>query len=193
MAISKEQLFLDRFISYNVIRYQNEPDFVAVLNGLTLGTIAFTNYQKFGGIGPTFWTVDVNSPSNKFMGTDQRYIPADFVFNGPAILKQETPLTLEELELTAVPGIYLIDQGVVLTGAVLVYKNEKTAANVRAVVATNSNYAIASDEITIDPSVSMVTIDSITISGGLTVVESRFAQGEWIHDGTYLHDGTLTY
>lgn len=194
MARPKEQLFLDRFIAYNTDRYNDEQDFVDALNALTLGTVTFSNYRKITNQGPTHYLVDVNSP-DLFVGADQEYTPGDYVVNNLSQLQYSDPLTVEDLEQLKIDGIYKLggERPADISGAVLVRKNEKTAANVRQLIKENCHYLLEDSDITIDVGVTEVLIDSLTVVGKVQVVESDFARGEYIHDGTYKHDGTITY
>jgi len=189
MAFPNEQLFLDRFIAYNQDRYKDEPDFVNVLGSLTLGTALFTNFRKSVNAGTTSYLVDVDSP-NQFVGVDQKYTPADYIVNEVSTLIDPDPLTLANLQIQSTQGIYLLSgEGGSNTGAVLVPQGQKTAAKVRALVKAGCLYNLVDAEIGINAGVTTVTIDSHTVVGTLTVVE----MADPIHDGTYLHDGTLTY
>lgn len=194
MASPNEQLFLDRFIAYNQDRYKDEQTFVNALAALTIGQVTFTNFRKTDTAGVITYLVDVDSPS-LFTGVDQKYQPADYVANGPANLIDPTPLTLAELESKTVQGIYLLSgEGDSVSGAVLVQQGSKDAATVLQIIKTSCLFELADAEITIDQLVTSATIDSHTVVGTLTVVESNGGViTDAIHDGTYLHDGTLTY
>jgi len=194
MAFPNEQLFLDRFIAYNQDRYKDEPTFVNALTALTLGQVTFSNFRKADNAGIITYLVDVDSPS-LFTGVDQKYQPADYTANGPANLIEPTPLALADLQAKTVQGIYLLSgEGDSVSGAVLVSKGSKDAATVLQIIKNSCKYVLADEEISIDQPVTLVTIDSHTVVGTLTIVESNGGViTDAIHDGTYLHDGTLTY
>lgn len=194
MAFPNEQLFLDRFIAYNQDRYKDEPTFVNALTALTLGQVTFSNFRKADNAGIITYLVDVDSPS-LFTGVDQKYQPADYTANGPANLIEPTPLALADLQAKTVQGIYLLSGGGdSVSGAVLVSKGSKDAATVLQIIKNSCKYVLADEEISIDQPVTLVTIDSHTVVGTLTIVESNGGViTDAIHDGTYLHDGTLTY
>ena len=194
MAFPNEQLFLDRFIAYNQDRYKDEQNFVDALTALTIGQVAFTNFRKSENAGVITYLVDVDSPQ-LFTGVDQKYQPADYVANGPANLIDPTPLTLTELESKTVQGIYLLSgEGDSVSGAVLVRQGFKDSATVLQIIKDSCKYVLSDEEITVDQLVSSAVIDSHTVIGTLTVVESNAGEiTDAIHDGTYLHDGTLTY
>jgi len=194
MASPNEQLFLDRFIAYNQDRYKDEPTFVNALTALTLGQVTFSNFRKADNAGVITYLVDVDSPA-LFTGVDQKYQPADYTANGPANLIEPTPLALADLQAKTVQGIYLLSgEGDSVSGAVLVSKGSKNAETVLQIIKTSCKYVLVDEEITIDQQVTLATIDSHTVVGTLTIVESNGGViTDAIHDGTYLHDGTLTY
>lgn len=189
MAFPNEQLFLDRFIAYNQDRYKDEPDFVTVLGTLTLGNALFTNFRKSTNAGVISYLVDVDAP-DKFIGVDQKYTPADYIKQEVCTLIEPGALTLANLQIKRVQGIYLLSgEGGSNTGVVLVPQGQKTATVVRGLVKAGCLYNLTDAQVTINAGVTTVTIDSRTVVGSLTVVE----MADPIHDGTYLHDGTLTY
>lgn len=194
MASPNEQLFLDRFIAYNQDRYKDEPTFVNALTALTLGQVTFSNFRKADNAGIITYLVDVDSPS-LFTGVDQKYQPADYTANGPANLIEPTPLALADLQAKTVQGIYLLSgEGDSVSGAVLVSNGSKNTETVLQIIKNSCKYVLVDEEITIDQQVTLATIDSHTVVGTLTIVESNGGIiTDAIHDGTYLHDGTLTY
>lgn len=191
MAYPNEQLFLDRFIAYNQDRYKDEQNFVNALTALTIGQVTFTNFRKTDDAGIVTYLVDMASPS-LFTAADQKYQPADYVANGPANLIEPTPLALADLKTKAVQGIYLLSgEGDSVSGAVLVRNGFKTAEVVLQIVKDSCKFDLTDPEITIDELVTTATIDSHTVVGSLVVVEMD--EQIPLHDGTYLHDGTITY
>jgi len=193
MAFPNDQLFLDRFISYNKERYKDEPTFVQALSALTLSTISFTNFRKVDvGGGQFAHLVDVDSPG-LLTGDDQQYLPADYVENGPAQMEEPDPVDLETLKRKGVQGIYFLGVSAEETvGAVLVYNGQKTVENIKALVKEHCYFELADDEITVDQDVTFVTIDSRTITGVVQVVESLYDDVPRFN-GQFRYDGTISY
>ena len=192
MAFPNDQLFLDRFIAYNQERYKDEHDFVDALSTLTLGTVAFTNFRKAVNAGVISYLVDVESP-NLFTGVDQKYTPADYSDDGIANLIEPDPLTLEDLKTKGMQGFYLLSgEGGSSTGAILVSNGDLSPVMVKSIIKNSCQYALLDTEITVDFDVTTATIDSHTVVGTLTIVEADLT-GAKKYDGTYKHDGTITY
>jgi hypothetical protein len=192
MAFPNEQLFLDRFITYNQDRYKDEPDFVTALGTLTLGTAIFTNFRKSVLAGITSYLVDVDSP-NLFTGVDQKYTPADYIVNKVATLVEPDPLAMAELQARSMQGIYLLSGGGGSNvGAVLVSNGSKTEAAVIELIKASCLYTLLDTEITVDAGVNTVVIDSHTVVGTLAIVEAD-ASNLPKYDGTYKYDGTIKY
>lgn len=194
MAFPNQQLFLDRFIAYNKNRYKDDPYLVKAFGALTLSDIAFTNLRKETKDGVTRHVTDVDAPG-VFTGENQRYIPADYSLHGVAQLVSENPLALSQLRLELEAGIYWLrtDENGVKVGALLVEKGEKNVENILRLVKGKCLYDLEVSDISIDEDISQVTIDSVTITGSLQVVESLGDINEATYDGTFIFDGTLTF
>jgi len=81
----------------------------------------------------------------------------------------------------------------VKVGALLVEKGEKNVENILRLVKGKCLYDLEVSDISIDEDISQVTIDSVTITGSLQVVESLGDINEATYDGTFIFDGTLTF
>jgi hypothetical protein len=194
MAFPNDQWFLDAFVTYNKNRYKDQPHFVDSLNTLTLDEVTFQNRRKnTGSSGTPFYLVDMSSPQ-LFVASDQQYAPGDYIADGPSSLVDETPLDLATLERRFVPGIYKIqvDPNTV-AGAVLVKAGEKNQANILQLVQDSCLYTLQNTEVTIDSGLTVATIDSNTVIGSLTIVESTNTDNAAHYDGDFFYDGTLTY
>lgn len=197
MALPNDQLFLDRFIAFNTNRYKDEQRIVDVLNSLTLGNTVFSNFRKvtLEG-GEVRRLVDVDRV-NILTGDSQEYTAADFIENHVSVLVKEETVTLTEAALITEPGIYrLSDAGAPdSNGVVMVPYGTNASGNlqdvVRSLIEANCKYSLLDADISLDGSLDFVLIDSRTIVGNLWVVECKV--NEFIHDGTYFHDGTMTY
>lgn len=193
MAFPNDQLFLDRFISFNKERYKTEPDFVAELDALTLGSIAFSNFRKEVQVnGDVHHLVDVRSPG-LLRGKDQSYMPADYAIDGTAQLVDEIVRPKEELEEQLTEGVYFL--GVSAEehiGAILVYKGKKTVERIKDLVKSKCYFDLADNEITVSEDMTTIAIDSRTITGLLDVIESLYDDLPR-YNGRYRYDGVITY
>jgi hypothetical protein len=190
MAFPNQQLFLERFVATNKVRYSDKPQFIAQLDQLTLAQITFTNPRTETNGGVTKHLVDMAVPG-VFNALNQKFIPGNYPDHGVANLVSPDPLSAAELPLELTPGIYwqLTGVGAQKQGAVLIPKEGKTKAAIISLIKENCLFALLDADITVATDLSTATIVSSTIIGSLVVVE----MGEPIHDGTYLHDGTITY
>lgn len=195
MAFPNQQLFLERFVATNKVRYSDKPQFIAQLDQLTLGQITFSNPRKDTTGGIMKHLVDMAVPG-VFNAFNQKFIPGNYPDHGVAILVSPDPLSATDLPKELTPGIYwlLTGVGVEKQGAVLVPKDGKTEAAIISLIKEKCLFDLQDVDIMVSGDLSSVTIDSSTIIGTLQVVESLGGSlTDAIHDGTYLHDGTLTY
>lgn len=193
MAFPNDELFLERFIAYNKQRYSSNPEFVAKLSSLTLSNTTFFNFRKVpipgGGIAHF---VDVDSPSI-LEGVDQEYLPADYAKHGPSKLEDETPFVKDDLKVKTVQGIYFLgtsEQDSV--GAVVMLSGQVNPANLKQIIKEKCFFELKDSEIVVNQDMTMVTIDSRTITGVLQIVESLF-DGIPRYNGVFRHDGTIAY
>lgn len=195
MAFPNQQLFLERFVAYNKVRYSDQPHFVDQLDQLTLNEVVFTNPRKETlPSGEVKHVTDMAVPG-VFNAADQKYTPGNYPDHGVATLVSPDPFTPEDLEKELNPGIYwaLTGVGDEKQGAVLVAHGEKTEATIISIIKQNCLFELSDDEITVSTDLSSVELDSATIVGLLFVVESLGNLSDAVYDGTYLFDGTLTY
>lgn len=194
MAFPNQQLFLDRFIARSKADYKDNPSFLERLNSLTLSDVTFSNLRKVSipGGGVRHIT-DLEMPE-VFVATDLQYLPGDFALHGVAALETTVVFLKDDLAMKTTPGIYLIfsADGLKKEGAILVGKGDKDQATVFNLIKTKSLFTLVDSELKVDAGVNKVTINSDTIVGSLTVIESKDPFNA-IHDGTFKHDGTLTY
>lgn len=192
MALSNDQLFLDRFIEYNKERYSDEPSFVSQLNELTLANVQFSNYRKAvnGDSGAISYLVDMISPG-LFIAYDQGYNPADYMGQYISVKVEDTPLTLAELKDSEVEGLYFLQENEEDTpvGVLLLEPINLNLEGIRELVKSSCEYELLDEEITFNEDESIVSIDSRTIIGSFAVHASDVAY----YNGDYIHDGTLTY
>ena len=194
MSFPNDQFFLDRFVAFNQDRYQDEPSFVASLGSLTLGEVVFTNRRKNSKEdGTPFYLVDMNA-SRVFKAFDQEYTPGDVVVSKALSLVDEDPVASDVIAQRFVPGFYLLQgENNTTSGVVLVKHGELNAPNILALIKAGTLYALEDTDITLSTDLLTATIDSHTLIGTLSVIESSNVDGAAYYDGTYLYDGTITY
>lgn len=195
MAFPNQQLFLERFVATNKVRYSDKPQFVAYLDQLSLDAITFSNPRtETLPSGEVKHLTDMAVPG-VFIALNQKYIPGNYPDHGVAVLVSPIPLSADDLPKELTPGIYwqLTGVGEEKQGAVLVAKGGKTEAAIISLIKEKCLFDLQDADITVSGDLALVTIDSATIIGELVVVESLGAGAAAIHDGTWLHDGTITY
>jgi len=193
MAFPNDELFLERFIAYNIRRYSSDPEFVAKLQTLTLTNTTFFNFRKVQlATGGVAHYVDVNSPGI-LEGIDQQYLPADYTKHGPSEIEDEVPFLKEDLEVKTVQGVYFLGTSKEdSVGAVVMLNGHVNAAELKALVKEKCLFVLQDNEIVVSNDMTYVTIDSRTINGVLKVVESLY-DGVPRYNGVFRHDGTITY
>ena len=194
MAFPNQQLFLERFVATNKVRYSDKPQFVAYLDQLSLDAITFSNPRtETLPSGEVKHLTDMAVPG-VFNALNQKYTPGNYPDHGVAVLVSPTPVSAEDLPLERTPGIYwqLTGVGEEKQGAVLLFKDGVDEPTIIALIQDNCLFDLQEADITVAVDLSTVTINSPTIVGSLVVVE-MVDTPEAIHDGTYLHDGTITY
>lgn len=194
MAFPNQQLFLDRFIARNKIDYKNNPAFLERLNSLTLSDVIFTNFRKNTlPSGTVHHLTDMEMPG-VFTAVNQDYLPGRYPDHGVAALGSPDVMSAEDVALLSTPGVYLVysADGLTKEGAVLVAKGEANKQNVLDIIKAKSLFVLLDQNIKIDDDVKTVVIDSDTIIGSLTVIESKDPRNA-IHDGTFTRDGTIAY
>lgn len=187
MAIPNNQLFLDRFIEYNVERYQDNPSFVQTLQGLTLAQVSLTNFREVtleGGQLAHLYDIDL---PGIFSGKNQMFYPADYIQHKVALFEEADPVTPDVLETKGTAGIYKLVAG---GGSALVLNGKKDNSTVLALIKEKCLYDLSSDQIVISQDISSVTINSPTVVGTLSVTESIF-DGIQRYNGQYRVDGSI--
>lgn len=195
MAFPNRQLFLNRFLAVNKVRYASKPAFLAVLNRLVLSDIVFSNPRTESlPFGKVKHVIDMEMPG-VFIAPNQKYIPGYLPDHGVANLVTIIPLNDFDLERKLTAGIYwrLTGVGTEKQGAVLVLRHEKNALNIRNLVKASSLFDLTDANVVVASDLSTVTITSSTIVGTLMVVESLGDLENAIYDGEYIHDGLLAY
>lgn len=186
MAIPNRQLFLDRFIEYNVVRYADKPKLVAILRGLTLDKLVINNFQKTqnpGGYFDHFYDV---SMAGVFEGVNQKFQPASIeagrLFAIIAKVDDENELSLKEEE-----GAY--DFGQVDHAVILVTKGKiDDSAHVLNVVKQSLLYEIADADISYTGGI--ITIKNEIMDGTITIHETLFDDIPR-YNGKYRCDGSV--
>jgi hypothetical protein len=195
MTFPNQQLFLERFVATNKVRYSDKPQFVNLLNSLTLDAITFSNPRKETlPSGEVKHLTDMAVPG-AFNAFNQKFLPGNYPDHGVAMLVSPDPLSTDDLPKELTPGIYWQFTGVgeEKQGAVLVPKDGKNEPAIIALIKQNCLFDLQDADITVSGDLSSVTLDSATIVGSLLVVESLGIPANAVYDGTYTFDGTLTY
>lgn len=192
MSIPYLQLFLDKFISYNLARYNDKPDFVSKLGKLTLSDVTFTNYAEEVLQGQTSRIIDLSVPQ-LFIAQRQHWRPVPYI--NTKLTNLADPVIQDPADLLTKPaaGIYLIDDNGTPRGVVVVLKGNKTSVGIKNVITLNCLYDIDENDIVVSDDLSSVSINAPTIVGDLLVVESSQVSQIFTYDGTYFYDGTMTY
>lgn len=76
MSLPSRQLFLDRFMAYNLIRYKNDPEILARLKKLTLDDIVFEGMSE-DPRRPEGMVSNFSVPTDAIQAYTQRWIPVD--------------------------------------------------------------------------------------------------------------------
>lgn len=194
MALSNDQLFLDRFVSYNRKRYSQEPDFVAKLDALTIDDVSFSNYRRNVDqvTGAVEMLVDIRSFPANFNAKDQRYVPADFLADVVSEVVDRTPQTEEQLKEKTVEGVYVLQgEEETTSGVILVAFGMRQEAHIQQLIKDGSLYEITNDEISFDGTLEKAFVNSNTIIGEFTIIEANQLQARY--DGSHIHDGSIKY
>lgn len=187
MAIPNRQLFLDRFIEYNVERYKDKPLLVAVIQGLTLEQLTISNFQVADASNPALpvysYRVD---KEGVFTGVNQKFIPADVetgnLFNIIGHVDDENELSLKTEE-----GVYTM--GVAKIASLLIIKGKiGDSQYVMGQVKTSLKYDVLDQDVSFANG--KVTIDNETILGSFSVYESLY-DGVPRYNGQYRLDGAV--
>lgn len=189
MTIPNKQLFLDRFIEYNVMRYQDKPSLVTMFQGLTLDKVNLTNFREtVTEEGKPAHLYDIDMPGG-FTGKNQKFYPADYILHKVTNFEEEDPVeSIDDLEHKGTQGIYLVED---LGGRVLVLNGKKTEENIKAVIKDSCKYELSDEDIVLDGSFNSATIKTDTILGYLLVVESLFDDIPRFN-GQYRFDGSVS-
>lgn len=187
MTIPNKQLFLDRFIEYNVLRYQDNPSLVAMFQGLTLDKVTLTNFRETSTEeGSITHIYDIDMPG-VFTGKNQLFYPADYILHNVTNFEEDLPVEdIEELEHKGTPGIYLVES---LGGRLLVLNGKKNSETIIDLIKEKCKYILSDDQIIVGEDTSTVVIKAETILGFVSVVEGLYDDiprfnGQFRFDGT---------
>lgn len=159
-------LFVDRFIAFNLDRYQDNPEMKALFTGLNESELTF---EALTGAGTATRSLTVKSTSRNFIGVNQTYLAADLHdVNGYSLTDPVVAPDLATVLAKTVPGVYAYkdadgttDKIIVLLAHDVALEDQQEAAKLAfdtAVLVT-----VAGDEITSDAN--SLTIDGPTVYG----------------------------
>ena len=176
MKIPNMQLFLDRFISVNRVRYRQYPPVLAILDTLTLDTVIFSSVRSsYDVFGELVRTVDMYVPK-VMKAMDQSWLPA--YFTSPSITAMASLEVLDENDLISLttPGAYFYKgpHGKKL-GALVVPANvnpEDIPDYVKTLVKALNRYQINDNQISVSSGFTEVIIDTPAIYQQLKLVLS---------------------
>lgn len=105
MALSRMNLFFNRFVAFNLDRYQDDAEMLPLFQGLQENELTF---EALTGTGADTRSLTVKSVSRNFMGVNQTYHAAE-LNNVRAYSMVEPGVvapTLADLDEKTVPGVY---------------------------------------------------------------------------------------
>jgi len=165
-------LFVERFIKFNKSRYANDPEYLALFEGLQESEIQFGPVTDPGD-GTLVMTI-ASASRNFTCLPPQSWTPSDASKTpGLFVLKNFTPLAdINELEAQTVPGLYsYMDGPNTLVGVVIDYSvaDGSEAPAIAAVVTASLRYAIPT--ILTQPGDTFVQLIGFTYRGNLEWVK----------------------
>lgn len=175
------QLFLDKFISVNQQKYADQPEVLALLDGLTLDDITFTRLDKDSSLGAGGRIADFESASRKFNAIDQQWICAELGSDTIITTIDDTVhASVDDIKAIGEAGLYRLSAGEIDTIVVVVESAELTAAEIKAQVAgmlvTDAGYTLTTEDFVwpeTDPVVGTdfeASVDTDTIESSFNVV-----------------------
>lgn len=102
------QLFLDKFIEVNKQKYANEPEVLALLEGLTLADVVFDSIDIDESLGEGGRIASFHSPSRKFKAPKQQWLCS--TLQGKNVVTFTDATVFDDkaaVKALTVPGIYL--------------------------------------------------------------------------------------
>jgi len=189
------QLFLDRFLLINKERYKNDPFSLNILNNLSLSDITFSNWQSTQiADGPVQQTVDMDV-TKKLVAHAQKYYTLDFA--SPLVSKPTDATPVNEADLTSKnkTGLYFYND------------TNFSPARVACAVVVRAPTSLYDDGIAVIKAACLFDLTDATftkLNNGAEVLVAaktfvdtikilQSAITEFLYDGTYKYDGTMTY
>lgn len=189
------QLFLDRFLFINKERYKNDSFALNILNNLTLSDISFSNWHSAQiADGPVQQTVDLGA-TDKLVAQAQKYYTLDFA--SPLVSKPTDPAPVNESDLPtkAKTGLYFYNdtnfEPPRLACAVVLRAPKDLYAEGVAVIKASCLFDLQDTELTKIGDGSIITVGTKTFVDTIKVLASSVT--EFLYDGTYKYDGSMTY
>lgn len=159
-------LFVDRFISFNLTRYENDAPMKALFTGLTEGDLTF---EALTGTGTGVRSLTVKSTSRNFIGVNQTYLAADLQdVNGYDLTDPVVAADKATVLAKTVPGVYAYKDVDGTTDKIIVLLAHDVAvgdqqATAKTAFTTAVRVDVQGSEITSDATT--LTVDGPTIYG----------------------------
>lgn len=113
------QLFLDKFVAANKVTYKDQPEVLALLEGLTLADLEFDDIELAPELGDAGRETSFSCPSRKFDAQSQQWLCATLQGEGVLAVTPEVAADLDAVVATGVVGLHLYKDGTSTLAAVL--------------------------------------------------------------------------
>ncbi|EJI5696471.1 hypothetical protein NFI00_000174 [Salmonella enterica] len=141
------QLFLDKFIEVNKQKYADEPEVLALLEGLTLADVVFDSIEIDESLGEGGRIASFHSPSRKFNAPKQQWLCS--TLQGKNVVTFTDATVFDDkaaVKALTTPGIYLHKTGETTAVSVLTAEDVADVAtasqNVIAALTGAANYEL---------------------------------------------------
>lgn len=189
------QLFLNRFLLVNKERYKDDAAALAVLNSLTLEEIIFENWEgtAIPG-GPIQQKVDLEVV-DKLVGVNQKYYTLDFASPLVSTPKDSVPVAEAELVNKAASGLYLYNdttsQPSRLACAVVIRNPTNLFDEAVTIIKASCKFDLTDEDIVSIADGTVASVSTRTFFENIKLLVSEAT--EFLYDGTYKYDGSMTY
>ena len=148
------QLFLNRFIEVNQQKFADQPDVLALLDGLTLADVTFTRLEADPSLGTGGRVADLHSDSRKFDAKSQQWLCATLAGKDVITTIDDTlHPSVDDIKAQAVQGLYRMKVGSVESVVLALDHAAATEAEIGALVVSllkaDLQFAVEDAEITL--------------------------------------------
>lgn len=148
------QLFLDKFIEVNKQKYADEPEVLALLEGLTLADVVFDSIEIDESLGEGGRIASFHSPSRKFNAPQQQWLCS--TLQGKNVVTFTDAKVFDDkaaVKALTAPGIYLHKAGDATAVSVLTAEDVADVAtatqNIIAALTGAANYELKVEDLLI--------------------------------------------